>query len=258
MTRLDQLTAVVLTYNEAPNLERTLRSLGWAGRIVLVDSGSTDGTLDIARKFPRCEAFVRPFDNHAGQWNFGLSHVTTDWVLASDADYVFPPSARNAIEAAMSGSLVGYRAGFEYLVHGRPIRGSILPPRTVLFRTRLGSYRMDGHTQRLSVQGETGQLPFTIAHDDRKSIGRWLRSQVSYARLEAEKLAATPARQLGMNDRLRKKIVLAPMLVFVLVYILRGGFLSGWRGFYYAVQRCAAETMLSLFLLDRKLGGGPS
>ncbi|NNE05752.1 MAG: hypothetical protein HKN15_08530 [Xanthomonadales bacterium] len=58
---------------------------------------------------------------------------------------------------------------------------------------------------------------------------------------------------LNRNDRIRRLILVAPMLVFVLVFIVRGGFLSGWRGFFYASQRFFAELLLSLFLLDRKL-----
>ena len=84
---LDQITPLILTYNELPNIERTLAKLAWAKRIVVIDSGSTDGTLDILRRDPRIAVFVHEFVDFAGQCNFGLVHVESPWVLSLDADY---------------------------------------------------------------------------------------------------------------------------------------------------------------------------
>jgi hypothetical protein len=250
---IDDLSVLVLTLNEAPNLQRTLDSVAWAGNIVIVDSGSTDETLAIAQSFARTKVLQRNFTSHAEQWNFGLDQVATKWTLAIDADYVFPAAARQAVETAMQGDCVAYRADFDYLVYGRKVRGSILPPRTVLFQTQQCNYWQDGHTQRLRLTGKVGELPFKIGHDDRKPLPRWLQSQVAYARQEANKLLSQPVHRVNRNDRVRKAVVLAPMLVFLMVYLFRGGFLSGWRGLFYALQRFTAEVLLSLFLLDEKL-----
>jgi hypothetical protein len=123
----------------------------------------------------------------------------------------------------------------------------------VLYRTANARYENDGHGHRVAAQGTVKTLPFRIRHDDRKPLSRWLQSQVTYARQEAEKIALTPSVQLNRNDRIRKAIVLAPPLVFLQVYIVRGGFISGWRGLFYALQRFTAEILLSLFLTDAKL-----
>src|SRR6266545_5256332 len=87
---LDQITPVILTYNEAPNLERTMRQLTWAGDIVVVDSFSDDATTRIASSYPQARIAQRVFDSHRDQWNFGLNEtaIKTPWVLALDADYV--------------------------------------------------------------------------------------------------------------------------------------------------------------------------
>ena len=142
---------------------------------------------------------------------------------------------------------------FRYCIYGRPVRGSILPPRTVLYRKARAHYVNDGHGHRVVVEGPVESLPFNIHHDDRKTLSRWLQSQISYARQEAEKITSRAGTPLGRNDRIRKAIVLAPPLIFLLVYVLRGGFLSGWRGLFYALQRLVAELLLSLFLIDIKL-----
>ena len=131
------------------------------------------------------------------------------------------------------------------------MRGSVLPARTVLFRVAGSHYFNDGHTQRLEEAGRCEVLPLTIAHDDRKPLSRWLQSQVRYAGLEVEKLDSAAYSEIGWSDRTRKLLVLAPTLVFILVYFVRGGFLSGWRGLFYALQRFTAELLLSLFLIER-------
>src|SRR5689334_20185942 len=84
----EQVTPLILTFNEEANIDRVLDKLRWAHRIVIVDSFSIDATLEIARRFPQVEIFQRAFDNHVDQWNFGLSQVTSEWVLTLDSDYV--------------------------------------------------------------------------------------------------------------------------------------------------------------------------
>lgn len=251
--KADLLTVLVITWNEAPNLGRTLRSISWADRILVIDSFSSDETVQIAQQFEQVKVIQRDFVNFADQCNFGLSQVETDWVLSIDADYVFPPVAEREIRKAMTAGPDAFMAGFQYWVHGRSVYGSILPGRVVLYRKAKARYEQDGHGHRVQIDGQVGMMPFRVAHDDRKPLSRWLNSQVGYAQDEAEKLTTTPASKLGRNDRVRRWIVPAPFLVFVMVFFIRGGFISGWRGFYYALQRFIAECLISLCLLDIKL-----
>src|SRR2546430_16708663 len=90
---LDQITPIILTYNEAPNIGRTLEQLGWARDIVVVDSFSDDETLEIVSSLPQARVFQRKFDSFAGQCNFGLTEtgINSEWVLSLDADYVLTP-----------------------------------------------------------------------------------------------------------------------------------------------------------------------
>src|SRR5882672_10665373 len=87
---MDNITPLILTFNEAPNIGRTLEKLRWARDIVVVDSFSDDDTVEIAKSFPPVRLYQREFDSHQNQWNFGLREtgITTPWVLALDADYV--------------------------------------------------------------------------------------------------------------------------------------------------------------------------
>ena len=263
---LSQITPLILTLNEAPNLERTLDRLGWARDIVIVDSLSTDDTRAIAARYPSVRVFDRPFTSHAEQWNFGLEQtgIKTDWVLALDADFVVTDDFIREIGALSPPQNVdGYRASFTYCIDGTPLRSAVYPPVTVLYRRAGANYRQDGHTQRVHVDGPVAELSSRILHDDRKSLAHWIGSQVKYMRLEAEKLATAPSSSLGVFDRVRRWIVVAPPAMFVHCLFVRGGILDGWAGVYYALQRAAAELILSLslaerFVIGRRPAGRPS
>jgi glycosyltransferase involved in cell wall biosynthesis len=253
------ITPVLLTFNEAPNLARTLARLSFASDIVIVDSGSTDETRAIAAAHPGVRVFNRPFTTHAEQWNFGLhdTGITTEWVLALDADFVLSDAAVEELASfEPRPGIDGYWASFDYCIGGRPLRGAAYPPVVVLYRRDQARYRQDGHTQRVQVAGALGQLAGRIRHDDRKPLSQWLAAQSRYMRLEVEKLTATPAGALGAIDRVRRLLVVMPPAMFLYCYLVRGGVLDGWAGLYYALQRSAAELILSLYLVERSLLGG--
>ncbi|MBI4783102.1 MAG: glycosyltransferase family 2 protein [Oscillatoriophycideae cyanobacterium NC_groundwater_1537_Pr4_S-0.65um_50_18] len=245
----DCITPVILTFNEALNIERTLSHLTWAKQIVVVDSYSTDDTLEILKAYPQVRVFQRRFDTHANQWNYGLSQAQTEWILSLDADYVLTEALVQEL-SALSAAADSYSVRFQYCIFGQPLRGAILPPRTILFRKDKATYVDDGHTQLLQVNGSTAMLSSYIRHDDRKPLSRWLWAQDRYAILEAQKLRETPLDQLSWNDRIRRYQVIAPLLVLFYCLILRRGILDGRAGWYYAFQRMLAETLLSIHLLS--------
>lgn len=249
---LESITPLILTWNEAPNLRRCLDGLRWAKRVVVLDSGSTDRTLEICAVYPNVAVFSRPFDNHTAQWNHAVGLAETDRVLSLDADYAIPGEFVREIEAIPDDcGEAAWFAPFRFLVHGRPLRGSLYPPRAVLFDRTRCRYIADGHTQLLEIDGEAGTLRSRIDHDDRKPLSRWLESQRNYALLEAEKLLAEGPS--GLADRLRLRVWPAAPAAFLYILFAKGVILDGWAGWFYALQRTYAELLLSLFLLDRKL-----
>jgi glycosyltransferase involved in cell wall biosynthesis len=250
---LDQITPLILTYNEAPNIGRTLEALAWARDIVVVDSFSDDETLEIASSFPQVRVFQRAFDSHRNQWEFGLSEtgIKTPWVLALDADYVVTNEALAELRTLRPDqAAVGYRAKFVYCIHGKRIQSGIYPPVTVLYRREAAAYVQDGHTQRVVVDGRVEDLRAPFLHDDKKPLRRWLTSQARYAELEAERIIKREARDL--TDWLRRCLIVLPPATLFYCLIVRGGIFDGWPGFYYAFQRTLAELMLSLYLLDSR------
>lgn len=245
---LDQITPLILTYNEVPNIARTLAGLTWARDIVVVDSFSDDDTVEIARSVPQVRVFQRAFDCHRNQWEFGLKEtgITTPWVLALDADYVLSNNLISELEQLQpNANTAGYRASFVYCINGKKLHSGIYPPVTVLYRREAATYVQDGHTQRVAVEGRIEQLRSPVFHDDRKSFKRWFRSQARYTELEAQKLRSADRGELSFVDRLRRWRIVVPPAMPVYCLIVRGGILDGRAGFYYAFQRTVAELMLS-------------
>ena len=253
---LNDITPLILTYNEASNIPRTLAPLRWAKQIIVVDSGSCDGTLDLLAQYANVQVVQRAFDDHTSQWNFGLDLIGTPWVLSLDADYVLSDGfIRELQELVPEEETVAYYARFRYLIAGKPLRATLYPSRAVLFRTKSCRYVADGHTQVLLPGGPTARLAELIDHDDRKPLDRWLKSQRAYAILEADQLLKKRRRALSWPDRLRRLIVIAPPAALVYTLLVKRCLLDGPRGWYYALQRAYAELLLSLELLDRRLRG---
>lgn len=250
---LDQITPLILTYNEAPNIARALASVGWAKDIVVVDSFSDDDTVEIASSFPGVRIVQRAFDTHRNQWEFGLREagIATPWILALDADYVLCDELiAELVNLQPEPEAAGYRANFIYCIKGTRLSSGIYPPVTVLYRREAASYIQDGHTQRIALEGTIELLKSPIFHDDRKSLKRWLSSQTRYTELEAQKLLGADRNTLGLADRLRLWRCVMPPAMLIYCLIVRGGIFDGWPGFYYAFQRALAELMLSLHLIE--------
>ncbi len=251
---LDQITPVVLCYNEAPNIRRCLERLTWAQRVMVIDSGSTDETAQIVASFSNAQLTVRPFDDHTRQWNHGVNLTPTDWVLSLDADYILNDVFVAEVAALTpEPGLAAYFASFQYCMNGRSLRGSLYPPRAVLFRKSQCHYVPDGHTQFLKVSGPSRHLKGIIDHDDRKPLSRWLASQIKYSELEAEHLLTAPAAALSRIDRLRARAWIMPFLAPWYCMINKRLWRDGWTGWHYTLQRWLAECMVALAVVDRRL-----
>ncbi len=249
--KLDQITPLILTFNEESNIEACLKALSWASNIVVIDSGSSDRTTEIVSGFDNATLHVRPFDNHTAQWNYGLDMVGTTWVLTLDADYVCHSDLADELEQ-LPEEACAYQARFRYCVFGYPLRGTLYPPRVVLFPAQQFRYQQDGHTQLLDTGAQQPKFIRSILlHNDLKPLRTWLESQARYAKLEADKLHT--AERLGWKDRIRKAVVFAPALTLLYCLFWKGLIWDGWKGINYSLQRVYAELLLSLNLLDQRL-----
>lgn len=251
---LSQITPIIATFNEAPNIERVLNALTWAPEVVVIDSFSDDATLDICAKYKNVRVIQNHYNGPTDQSNFGLAQdIKTEWVLSMDADYIVTPLLRNEIaNLTPNDDVHGFDISFEYVINGRPLKGSLYPPRTSLYRRKSAHYQRDGHTQRVIINGAVLALEHKMQHDDRKPYSRWLASQRKYAFQEAQKLEKANWEKLSWPDRLRYWGV-APLAVIPYTLIVKGLALSGIAGFEYTWQRLIAEVYLQIARVKLRL-----
>jgi len=230
------LSVVLITLNEAENLPRTLESVQWAHEIVVVDSGSTDGTVDIARK-AGARVFEEPWKGFAGQKNSAIGHATGDWVLSLDADEEV--SAELALE--MQELLAGEPAMSAYRVPrlnhflGRALRhGGYWPdPKLRLFRRGAARFAERPVHETMQMLGGSeqlvGQLRGHLIHHFYATLEEYIEHMNRYSSVGARMLAdggRAPRSVIGLVW----SAVLNPAATFVYNYIFRLGFLDGREG----------------------------
>ncbi len=254
MSLITNIDVVILTLNEERNIGRVLEALTKFSSIVIVDSGSSDRTLEIASRYPSVRVVQRQFDSHSAQWNYGIHEtgLTREWTLALDADYVLSSALVSEVEQLVpSNEVSGYETSFVYCINGRPLRSGLYPPVVTLFRRDRARYVQRGHTQKVALDGVIKRLHAFVCHDDRKPLGRWLAAQRRYASAEAAWIVRRPWSELRLQDRVRRLAFIAPWLVPLYCLTVRGGIFDGWAGIYYSVQRGIAEAFISLRLIEQ-------
>lgn len=253
-SNINYLSAMVITYNEEVNIERTLASIRWIDSVLVIDSGSSDQTLSMVKQFPNTRVLFRRFDSFANQCNFGLQNLTSKWILSLDADYVLTSGLSDEIRAIVSKSenhyslFSAYRVGFDYCINGKPIRSGLLPPRICLYERVSAQYIDVGHGHKVIISGRIGKLYNKIYHDDRKTFAKWLENQQRYQKTEAMMLRLKQSQSLPIQDLIRKHTFFAPFLAFFMCLFLRKGILDGKEGMIYAFHRLIAESLLYMYM----------
>jgi glycosyltransferase involved in cell wall biosynthesis len=250
---LNHITPVLLTYNEEKNIGRTLSHLAWAKDIVVVDSGSSDGTVAALAKFPNVRVFSHRFDTHANQWRYAIEEtkIGTDWLMRLDADYQITDAlVKEIARLDPNAAINAYRIEFDYAIFSRKLVSSLYPPNTILLRKGSFSVRDRGHTEAWDVHGPVATLRARIMHDDWKPTGQWLIGQARYMQRELDRLHGTEG---GLVRWLRLRPPLMPIVIFLYCLFGKGLVLNGRYGLFYAFQRMVAESILSLMVLEEKL-----
>src|SRR5208283_3332758 len=155
------LSVALITRNEAANLPRTLASVRWANEVVVVDSGSTDATLAIARD-SGARVFEEPWKGFAAQKNSAISHAASDWILSLDADEEVSPELAREIQALLAGEPAFSAYRIPRLNHflGCPLRhGGYWPdPKLRLFRSGAAQFADRPVHEIMQTDGPVGQL----------------------------------------------------------------------------------------------------
>jgi glycosyltransferase involved in cell wall biosynthesis len=236
------LSVVLITQNEEINLPRTLESVmplvrDGQGEIIVVDSGSTDCTLEIARSFG-ARVFSEPWKGFAAQKNSAMDKATCDWVLQLDADESLEPDLATEIDDALSlnPSVEGFWIPRKNFFLGRWIRhGGFYPDRKLrLIRRAAGKFEEYGAHPTIRVNGPTGRLKHALLHNAYPTLGGYIDHMNSYSSSGAQVAVAQGRRHFNLLN-----ILIRPLLTFIYNYFIRLGFLDGREGLllhlYHAV-----------------------
>jgi glycosyltransferase involved in cell wall biosynthesis len=223
------LSIVIVTLNEEANLARTLPSVaGLADEIIVLDSGSTDRTREVAESF-QAKFFTEPWKGFAAQKNSALEKATGDWVLSLDADEEVEPALADEIRTVLKAnpSLAGFWIPRKNFFLGRWIRhGGFYPDRKLrLFRRGAGKFEERLVHEDVKLDGTTAHLKNHLLHHAYPTLTSYIEHMNRYSSLGAEMAVAKRPRSFSLID-----IALRPKLTFLYNYILRGGFLDGREG----------------------------
>jgi len=250
-----RLSVIVIAQNEAANLRGCLQSVAFADECIVVDSGSTDDSVAIARA---CGARVTQTADWPGfgpQKNRALALATGDWVLSIDADErVTPELARQIQQAVASDASASGNIAFEIprltRFCGQWIRHCGWTPDHVLRLFRRGSARFSDDLvhERVIVQGRVGRLATPLLHDSYPTPSHYWRKLEAYSQAWARQRHAE-GRTTSMS-----RAALSGLVAFVRSYVLRLGFLDGAMGFAVCTMQAQAAfgKYFALYCLNRQ------
>ena len=260
------VSILILTLNEEVNLSDCLASVAWSDDIVVFDSHSSDRTIEIAQA-AGAHMVQRRFDNYAAQRNAALNDVTYrhPWLLMLDADERVTPELHSEIIATLEqadADITLYRMRRQDLFFGRWLKRSSGYPTWFGRLMRIGRVRVEREiNEEYHTDGKIGHLREHLLHYPfNKGVAYWIERHNRYSSMEAQALLAETQgrfayRDLWAHDPVRRRKALKqlayrlparPLLVFLYLYLWRGGLLDGGPGFTFCLLRTFYEFMIDL------------
>ena len=246
------ISACIITFNEEDRIAHCIRALHFCQEVLVVDSHSTDRTREIAAGLG-ARVVERDWPGYRSQKEFAIRNAQHDWVLSIDADERVTPSLRESIEywrARGFADYAGFRCSRATEYFGRFLRhGNAYPDKVVrLFDRRRGRFRGYEVHENTEVEGRIVDLAGDLEHFSYRNLTDQQRRLQRYATLMAESMNQA-GKQAGIG-----KLIVNPGWRFLRGYLLRLGFLDGWRGLVYAWMEAGyvREKYLRLFLLRRR------
>ena len=227
------ISVVIIMKNEERNIEDCLRSVTWAGQIIVVDAESTDRSQEIARGFTSC-VFVRPWEGFGAQKNFGILQASGSWVLILDADERVSPDLAEEIQARVRNwsneDPVAFRIPRRNVFYGKWVRwGGAYPDLQIrLFQKGKATYNDRAIHENLIVDGLTGNLQGCLEHYTERQITDHFKKFSLYIRLAAEEQEKSKRRVHWWH------LVFNPLVTFIKKYFLKHGFKDGIHGVVFA------------------------
>ncbi len=242
------LSVLILTKDEEKNIKRAIESVRKiANEVVVLDSGSTDKTVEIAKSLG-AKVFFHPWDSYPKQRNRGIELCSEDWIFILDADEEVSEDLKNSItEAIFSGKSEVYMVSRKTYYLGRFLEHTWYPEwRVRLFKK--GAVRFEGELHEQAIfEGKAHKLKGDLYHYSYESLYHQYEKTIRYAKLMAESY-----HKRGKKFRIYN-LLLNPLWSFFKVYFLQRGFLDGIRGFLVAFSSFFYTFLKYMFLLELEL-----
>jgi len=225
------ISAVVITRDEERDIGRTLDALAFADEIVVVDSFSTDRTVDICRA-RGARVLSEPFRGYGPQKRFAVAQATHDWVLCIDADEVVDPELADAVHALLGGevapSCAAYALSFRTVFMGTPLLHGARETHVRLFDRRRAAWSDARVHERVVHDGPIGRLPGFVLHESTRDVAETLEKLNQYTSRAASDLGGRPPRGVG-------SLLLSGAWHFFRHFVVKRQFLNGVPGFGWSM-----------------------
>ena len=236
---MEPLSVTIIACNEADRIGRAIQSVSFADEVLVVDSGSTDKTVEVASALG-ARVIQTDWPGYQKQKNRAVAWAQHNWVLGLDADeWVSPPLARSIQSALCGPQVFGFEVSRLGLWMGAEIRHGVWrPDRSVrLFDRRRGAWSGGSVHERVRIDGPTKRLTGELMHDPYRDLSEQLRSIDRYARLFVDDAIANNRKAATWD------VVLRPMAHLAKALLIRRGVLDGIRGFCLAILGAAAVML---------------
>lgn len=266
------VTTIIPTLDEQLHVERAVLSVVELGPVWVVDSESSDQTVELARR-AGARTVVHPWHGYSNQKNWALDHlpIDTDWVMFLDADEVIPVPLRAEISAVTdTRKHDAYYVARRNIFLGRELKHVWWYPDYQLRLFKRGTARYEDREvhEHMECSGSISYLNVPLVHQNLKGMTAFLDRHVRYAAAEAQAMRDTsahrgPRRRGGQMGRRRAvkthiwyRLPARPLLRFLWLYLVRRGFLDGRHGLVYAQLISAYEAMIDGYLLEDRMIDG--
>lgn len=247
-----KISALAITLNEAQNIEAYIKSLWFADEIIIVDSFSTDSTVELASKYAKVKVLQRPFDNFSAQKNFAISQAKNDWVTFFDLDEEITESlAKEILKVSEKPKAIAYFVKRDYNFMGKRIKYSGFQSDYVIrfFNKNYCQYNSNLVHETIEAKGKTAKLTQSSPHHTYKSFDHYTGKLHQYSELQAKMLYED-----GKKPNLYH-FLFRPFYRFWHQYLIRLGILDGKEGFILAYINAFSvfKRYVNLWLLYRKI-----
>lgn len=243
---MNSLSVIIITKNESHNIRECLESVKWADEIIVVDSGSSDDTVSIAKEFTD-KVFFNEWKGFADQKSFAMQKVKNDWVLSLDADERVTEKLRDEILNSNLDEFDGYRIKRDNYFLGKQIRGSGWGNDYQLRLFRKSKTKLTNRLvhEGFEVDGIIGQLKNSMLHFSYRNFSDAFTKINHYSTLEA------------IEKQNKKKvnaftIFLTPIFAFLQHYFLRKGFIDGIYGLFVSIMHAITKLQVQLKIWELK------